>query len=92
MKVEFDEFTDGLVCVWLSGKNSYCYWLTLRPQIGQETIIVSWYSKGMPKVEDYFTDINNPTPEEITMFALEFGDKLADMLFHNEKKVVFSVY
>jgi len=46
----------------------------------------------MPQVKDYFADIDNPTPEEITMFALEFGDKLADMLFHNEKKVVFKVY
>ena len=66
MKVEFDEFTDGLVCVW---KN-----------------------KSMPQVKDYFADINNPTPEEVTIFALEFGDKLADMLFHNKKKVVFRVY
>ena len=43
-------------------------------------------------MKDYFADINKPTSEEITMFALEFGDKLADMLFDNEKKVVFRVY
>ena len=89
MKVEFDEFTDGLVCVWFSGKNSY--WLTLRPQ-ARGAIIVSWFNKNMPQVKAYFIDINNPTPEEITMFALEFGDKLADMLFHNEKEVVFRIY
>ena len=89
MKVEFDEFPDGLVCVWFSGKNSY--WLTLRPQ-ARGAIVVSWFNKNMPQVKDYFADINNHTPEEVTMFALEFGDKLADMLFHNEKKVVFMVY
>ena len=89
MKVEFDEFTDGLVCVWLSGKNNY--WLTIRPQIGGAPV-VSWFNKNMPQVKDYFADIYNPTPEELTMFALEFGDKLADMLFHNEKKVVFRIY
>ena len=89
MKVEFDEFTEGLICVWFSGKNNY--WLTLRPQARGATV-VSWFNKNMPQVKDYFADINNPTPEEITMFALEFGDKLADMLFHNKKKVVFKVY
>lgn len=89
MKVEFDEFTEGLICVWFSGKNSY--WLTIRPQARGDTV-VSWFNKSMPKANDYFADINNPTPEEITMFALEFGDKLADMLFHNEKKVVFRIY
>ena len=67
------------------------YWLTIRPQIGGATV-VSWFNKNNPQVKDYFIDINNPTPEEITMFALEFGDKLADMLFHNEKKVVFRIY
>lgn len=89
MEVEFEEFSEGLVCVWLSGKNHY--WLTLRPQARGATI-VSWFNKSVPQVKDYFTDINNPTPEEVTMFALEFGDKLADMLFHNEKKLVFKVY
>ena len=77
--------------MWFSGKNGY--WLILRPQIGGATI-VSWFNnnKNMPQVKDYFADINNPTPEEVTMFALEFGDKLADMLFHNKKKVVFRIY
>lgn len=89
MNVRFVEYAEGLVCVWLSGKDHY--WLTLRPQARGATI-VSWFNKSMPQVKDYFTDINNPTPEDITMFALEFGDKLADMLFHNEKKVVFKVY
>ena len=89
MSVEFDKFPEGLICVWLSGKNGY--WLILRPQIGGATV-VSWFNKNTPQVKDYFIDINNPTPEEITMFALEFGDKLADMLFHNEKKVVFMIY
>ena len=41
MKVEFDEFTEGLVCVWLSGKDNY--WLTLRPQARGATI-VSWFN------------------------------------------------
>ena len=89
MKVEFDEFTGGLVCVGFSGKISY--WLTFRPQARGATV-VSWFNKGMPQVKDYFADLYNPTPEEITMFALEFGDKLADMLFHNEKGVVFRIY
>ena len=89
MDVMFDEFTEGLVCVWLSGKDNY--WLTLRSQARGATI-VSWFNKSMPQMKDYFADINKPTSEEITMFALEFGDKLADMLFHNEKKVVFRVY
>lgn len=90
MAILFDEFSSEISCAWLSGKDSY--WLIFRSQIRQETIIVSWYSKGMPKVEDYFININKPTSEEITMFALEFGDKLADMLFHNEKEVVFRIY
>ena len=89
MSVEFDKFPEGLICVWLSGKNGY--WLTLWPQEKGDTV-VSWFNKNMPHVEDYFADINNPTPEEVTMFALEFGDKLADMLFHNEKEVVFRIY
>ena len=89
MNVRFVEYGEGLVCVWLSGKD-HC-WLTLRRQARGATI-VSWFNKSMPQVKDYFTDINNPSPEEITMFALEFGDKLADMLFHNEKKVVFKIY
>ena len=89
MNVRFVEYADGLVCVLLSGKDYY--WLTLKPQIGGATV-VSWFNKDMPQVKDYFIDINNPTPEEITMFALEFGDKLADMLFHNKKKVVFRIY
>ena len=89
MGVIFEEYAGGLVCVWLSGKDNY--WLTLRPQ-ARGAIAVSWFNKSTPQVKDYFADINNPTPEEITMFALEFGDKLADMLFHNEKKVVFRVY
>ena len=89
MSVEFDVFTEELICVRFSGKNSY--WLTIRPQARGATV-VSWFNKSMPKVKDYFIDINNPTPEEITMFALEFGDKLADMLFHNKKKVVFKIY
>ena len=66
MKVEFEVFTGEVICVWLSGKNSY--WLTLRPQIGGATV-VSWFNKNMPHVEDYFANINNPTPEEITMFC-----------------------
>ena len=82
-------YIGGLVCVWLNGKSSY--WLVIRPQARGATI-VSWFNESMPKVKDYFADIDNPTPEEITMFALEFGDKLADMLFHNEKKVVFRIY
>ena len=90
MNVRFVEYADGLVCVLLSGKDYY--WLMIRSLIKQETIIVSWYSKGMPKVEDYFININKPTSEEVTMFALEFGDKLADMLFHNKNKVVFRIY
>ena len=90
MDILFEEFHSEVACAWLSGKDSY--WLIIRSLIKQETIIVSWYSKGMPKVEDYFININKPTSEEITMFALEFGDKLADMLFHNEKKVVFRIY
>ena len=89
MDVRFVEYREGLVCVWLSGKD-HC-WLTLRPQARGATI-VSWFNKSRPQVKDYFADINNPTPEEVTLFALEFGDKLADMLFHNEKKVVFRVY
>lgn len=89
MSVAFAEYIGGLVCVWLNGKSSY--WLVIRPQARGATI-VSWFNKNMPQVKDYFADLNNPTPEEITMFALEFGDELADMLFHNEKKVVFKVY
>ena len=89
MNVRFVEYAEGLVCVWLSGKDNY--WLTVRPQARGATI-VSWFNKSVPQVKDYFADINNPTPEEITMFALEFGDQLANMLFHNEKKVVFKVY
>ena len=89
MSVRFVEYAEGLICVWLSGKD-HC-WLTLRPQ-ARGAIAVSWFNKNMPHVDDYFADINNPTPEEITMFALDFGDKLADMLFHNEKKVGFKVY
>ena len=89
MKLVFEVFTGELICVWLSGKNSY--WLTLRPQAKGATV-VSWFNKNMPQVKDYFADINNHTPEEVTMFALEFGDKLADMLFHNEKEVVFRIY
>ena len=90
MDILFEEFHSEVSCAWLNGKNSY--WLMIRSLIKQETIIVSWFNKNMPQVKDYFADINNPTPEEITMFALEFGDKLADMLFHNEKKVVFRIY
>lgn len=89
MNVRFVEYAEGLVCVWLSGKDNY--WLTFRSQTGG-AIKVSWFNESMPQVKDYFTNINNPTPEEITMFALEFGDKLADMLFHNEKNVVFRIY
>ena len=89
MSVTFAEYADGLVCVLLSGKDYY--WLTLKPQARGATI-VSWFNKNMPQVKDYFADLYNPTPEEITMFALEFGDKLADMLFHNEKGVVFRIY
>ena len=89
MSVRFVEYADGSHRVWLSGKD-HCS-LTLRLQARGATI-VSWFNKNMPKVKDYFADVNNPTPEEVTMFALEFGDKLADMLFHNEKKVVFMVY
>ena len=90
MNVRFVEYAEELVCVWLLSRKDHC-WLTLRPWARGATV-VSWFNKNMPQVKDYFTNINNPTPEEITMFALEFGDKLADMLFHNEKKVVFKVY
>ena len=89
MNVRFVEYADGSRRVWLSGKDHR--WLTLRLQARGATT-VSWFNKNMPQVKDYFADINNPTPEEVTMFTLEFGDKLADMLFHNKKKAVFRIY
>ena len=91
MKVVFVEYGEDLVCVyWCCHGKDHC-WLTLTPQ-ARGAITVSWFNKNTPQVKDYFTNINNPTPEEITMFALEFGDKLADMLFHNKREVVFRVY
>ena len=51
-------------------------------------IVVSWFNKNKPQVKDYFIDINNPTPEEITMFALEFGDKLAVQIKCKKCKII----
>ena len=86
MDILFKEFHSEVSCAWLNGKDSY--WLMIRSLIKQETIIVSWYSKGMPKVEDYFININKPTSEEITMFSLEFGDKLAVQIKCKKCKII----
>jgi hypothetical protein len=41
----------------------------------------------MPQVKDYFTNINNPTPEELTLFELEFGKEVLDFVFSSNKKL-----
>jgi hypothetical protein len=84
MSVAFAEYAEGLVCVWLSGKDNY--WLTLRSQTGG-AITVSWFNESMPQVKDYFTNINNPTPEELTLFELEFGKEVLDFVFSSNKKL-----
>ena len=56
------------------------YWL------GKTQTCVTWRA-GVVNPFVWFTDINNPTLEELTLFELEFGKEVLDFVFSSNKKL-----
>ena len=82
MQIEFGEDVLGEMTVLLDGK----YWLRRSP-----TYLFWWVDIVNPFA--WFTDINKPTPEELTLFELEFGKEVLDFVFSSNKKLeIMSLY
>ena len=76
MKLEIVEDVWGETILLLDNK----YWL------GKTQTCVTWWADVVnPFV--WFTDINKPTPEELTLFELEFGKEVLDFVFSSNKKL-----
>ena len=76
MKIEISEDVWGETTVFLDNK----YWL------GKLSTYLFWWSDVVDPAE-WFTNVYNPTPEELTLFELEFGKEVLDFVFSNNKKL-----
>ena len=54
--------------------------------LGENRDTVFWWNDVVGH-KDWFTDINTPTPEELTLFELEFGKEVLDFVFSSNKKL-----
>lgn len=60
-----------------------------RAQVGDSSMVVIAYSKSLKRLNfrfqikfwtRFFTDVNLPTEEELTMFELEHGEEIANLV------------
>ena len=56
------------------------YWL------GRSKTYIFWWSDVVDPSE-WFLNVYNPTPEELTLFELEFGKEVLDFVFSSNKKL-----
>ena len=56
------------------------YWL------GRSKTCVFWWSDVVDPSE-WFLNVYKPTPEELTLFELEFGKEVLDFVFSSNKKL-----
>ena len=56
------------------------YWL------GKTQTCVTWRA-GVVDPSEWFINAYNPTPEELTLFELEFGKEVLDFVFSSNKKL-----
>ena len=76
MQIEFEEDLWGERTVLLDGK----YWLRKSPTY------LFWWSDVVDPAE-WFLNVYKPTPEELTLFELEFGKEVLDFVFSSNKKL-----
>ena len=77
MKLEIIEAVWGETIVLLDNK----YWL------GKTQTCVTWWADVVDPSE-WFINVYNPTPEELTLFELEFGKEVLDFVFLNNNSVL----
>ena len=62
---------------------------TRRVQYGDSSVIIITYSRGLRRLNfrfqrkfwtKFFTNVNLPTEEELTMFELEHGEEIANLV------------
>ena len=76
MQIEFGEDVWGEMTVLLDGK----YWLRKSPTY------LFWWSDVVDPAE-WFLNVYKPTPEELTLFELEFGKEVLDFVFSGNKEL-----
>ena len=76
MKLEIGEDVWGEAEVLLDSK----YWLT------KSSTYLFWWSDVVDPAE-WFLNVYKPTPEELTLFELEFGKEVLDFVFSSNKKL-----
>ena len=54
--------------------------------LGENKDTVFWWNDILDH-KDWFVDISAPTPEELTLFELEFGKEVLDFVFSSNKKL-----
>lgn len=77
MKLEIVEDVWSETIVLLDNK----YWL------GKKQTCVTWWADVVDPSE-WFINVYNPTPEELTLFELEFGKEVLDFVFLNNNSVL----
>jgi len=76
MKVEIGEDVWGDPIVLLDNK----FWL-----VKTQTCVTWWVDVVDPA--EWFLNVYKPTPEELTLFELEFGKEVLDFVFSSNKKL-----
>ena len=76
MKLEIIEDVLGETIVLLDNK----YWL------GKTQTCVTWWTDVVDPFE-WFVNVYKPTPEELTLFEIEFGKEASDFVFSSNKKL-----
>ena len=76
MKLEIVEDVLSGTIVLLDNK----YWL------GKTQTCIIWWADVVDPAE-WFLNVYKPTPEELTLFELEFGKEVLDFVFSSNKKL-----